>query len=111
MFNIGIFSTHIPYIAFVVFYAYFLIFGTQKPAENDDQTVVRSAFITEVLADQNMADLNSQNDTYKCDFILTSDFETFIFKRKIKHRMNCTSFVHPDKFFTSLSNRPPPALG
>jgi len=30
MFTIGIFSTHLPYIAFVFFYALFFLFGVQK---------------------------------------------------------------------------------
>jgi hypothetical protein len=30
MFTIGIFTTHLPYIAFVVFYAFFLFFGVNK---------------------------------------------------------------------------------
>lgn len=38
MFTVGIFTTHFPYIAFVVFYAYFLIFGVEK-ASNDDFTL------------------------------------------------------------------------
>ncbi len=36
MFTIGIFSTHIPYLAFVFFYAWFLLFGTKKV---DDTTL------------------------------------------------------------------------
>jgi len=35
MFTIGIFSTHLPYIAFVFFYAFFFFFNYQdKPAED-----------------------------------------------------------------------------
>jgi len=30
MFTVGIFTTHFPYIAMVVFYAYFLIFGVDQ---------------------------------------------------------------------------------
>ena len=30
MFNFGIFSTHLPYIAFVSFYAFFFLFGLSK---------------------------------------------------------------------------------
>jgi len=30
MFTVGIFSTHLPYIAFVFFYAFFFLFGIQK---------------------------------------------------------------------------------
>lgn len=30
MFTVGLFTTHIPYIAFVCFYAFFFLFGYQK---------------------------------------------------------------------------------
>lgn len=33
MFTFGIFTTHIPYLAFVVFYAFFLVFGEKKTSE------------------------------------------------------------------------------
>ena len=32
MFTIGIFTTHIPYVAFVVFYAFFFLFGIRDDA-------------------------------------------------------------------------------
>lgn len=37
MFSFGIFTTHLPYIAFVVFYAYFLIFGVEKAQDGKIQ--------------------------------------------------------------------------
>jgi hypothetical protein len=35
MFTIGIFTTHIPYIAFVAFYAFFILFGVGKASAGD----------------------------------------------------------------------------
>jgi len=35
MFTVGIFSTHLPYIAFVFFYAFFFIFGIQKASAGE----------------------------------------------------------------------------
>jgi hypothetical protein len=37
MFTIGIFTTHLPYIAFVVFYAFFLLFGVNKASSGEIQ--------------------------------------------------------------------------
>lgn len=35
MFTFGIFTTHVPYIAFVVFYAYFLLLGIDKATSGE----------------------------------------------------------------------------
>ena len=35
MFPIGLFSTHIPYIAFVLFYAVFFLFGIEKASAGE----------------------------------------------------------------------------
>ena len=35
MFTFGIFTTHLPYVAFVVFYAYFLLFGVNKASSGE----------------------------------------------------------------------------
>jgi hypothetical protein len=35
MFTIGIFTTHLPYIAFVAFYAFFLFFGVSKASSGE----------------------------------------------------------------------------
>jgi len=35
MFTVGIFSTHLPYIAFVTFYAYFFLVGIPKASGGD----------------------------------------------------------------------------
>jgi hypothetical protein len=35
MFTFGLFTTHFPYLAFVVFYAYFLIFGVGKATSGE----------------------------------------------------------------------------
>ncbi len=35
MFSFGIFTTHLPYIAMVAFYAYILIFGVEKTSKGE----------------------------------------------------------------------------
>jgi hypothetical protein len=52
MFTVGLFSTHIPYIAFVFFYAFFFLFGIQKAhagelSGTEKVSVVASYQITE----------------------------------------------------------------
>ncbi|HKI87726.1 MAG TPA: hypothetical protein VKA38_01780 [Draconibacterium sp.] len=111
MFTFGIFTTHLPYIAFVVFYAYFLIFGVEKASKGEIQ-VPGTSFTTEfqVVKHVNTHDQSSyyyQSDT---DFVILANFEAFHFKQKIKNRTGAPAFFHQFELVTSLSNRPPPCL-
>nr|WP_321353801.1 hypothetical protein [uncultured Draconibacterium sp.] len=42
MFTFGIFTTHFPYVVFVVFYAYFLIFGVEQAHDGKIQVAEKS---------------------------------------------------------------------
>ncbi|MCG6187184.1 hypothetical protein [Maribellus maritimus] len=108
MFTIGIFSTHIPYIAFVLFYAYFFVSGVQKAVDGEIPLTDKCAFISEIQAEQDILNQDSSNDTYNYKAFVVSDFERFIFKRKIKYRIKTTKFFHSIAIFTSLFERPPP---
>ena len=111
MFTFGIFTTHIPYIAFVVFYAYFLIFGVEKASKEEIQAPAKS-----IVAEMHVVNHLSPDDQtcyfYQTDtnFIAHSAFEVFLFKRKIKHRRSLSVLFHQAEIFTSLSNRPPPCM-
>lgn len=37
MFTVGLFSTHLPYVAFVLFYAVFFFFGIEKVSAGESQ--------------------------------------------------------------------------
>lgn len=108
MFTIGIFSTHIPYIAFVLFYAYFLIAGIQKASAGEIQISERSSFVSEMQVEQNVSDHSVSDNSFYYDSFLHPNLEVFVFKRKIKHRETLFMFHPPASFLTSFSNRPPP---
>lgn len=112
MFSFGIFSTHIPYIAFVAFYAYFLLFGVEKASKGELQSE-KSAFFTELQAEHSFIAANQQNHFfYHNDFIDSStDFEPFIFKRKIRPPINLSVVFQQMELYHPLSNRPPPVIG
>ncbi len=113
MFSFGIFTTHIPYIAFVVFYAYFLLFGVEKATKGEIQSAEKSIVERhQVVKYASVAERNNyyfQSDT---DFYARSgfDFDTYFFKRKVKHWISAPPFFHQTEFYTSLSNRPPPSI-
>jgi len=111
MFTFGIFTTHIPYVAFVVFYAYFLIFGVEKASKGEVQ-VPGNTFKTELQASK-IINLNDRsNFHYQSEAILAerSKSEIFLFKKKIKYKVNAGAFIHQLEYYTSLFNRPPPFM-
>ncbi len=112
MFTVGIFTTHIPYIAFVVFYAFFFLFGVTAPAQEEVQTS-NSKFNIEVQISQSFNDTNAvSNYHYQADFDFSeyNNLEDSLFKRKINHQCSVKT-AHWQYFLSnSLSNRPPPIL-
>lgn len=112
MFTVGIFTTHIPYIAFVVFYAFFFLFGINTPADKEVQ-VSDSKFKIELQTSKSFADAETvSNFHYQTDFDFSehNNFEDSLFKRKINHPCELNT-AHWQYFLSnSLSNRPPPIL-
>jgi hypothetical protein len=84
MFTVGIFTTHIPYIAFVVFYAWFLLFGIGKAASGEIETGEKYCK-TEWVAEKHydFSDSNSGNYYIVQSLINNHGFEEIHFKRKI----------------------------
>lgn len=111
MFSFGIFTTHIPYVALVVFYAYFLIFGVEKASKGEVQ-VPGYTFKKELQVSNfiNLYDHSSFHYHLEDNVIDHSNSEIFLFKRKIKHWINTHAFIHQLEYYTSLSNRPPPSM-
>ncbi|SHI94036.1 hypothetical protein SAMN05444280_10872 [Tangfeifania diversioriginum] len=112
MFTIGIFSTHIPYIALVAFYAYFLLFGMEKASKGE--IVAENA--TSSLYEVQVADHFDAKNTC-CFYYQTTDsfaaqekFEEFIFKRKISRKALTDNLYYRFHFIPGTSNRPPPTL-
>lgn len=111
MFTFGIFTTHIPYVAFVVFYAYFLVFGVEKASKGEIQ-IPGTIFKTELQASKTITLNNHSNFHYQSEANLAehTHFEIFLHKRKIKQRINALLFIGQLEYYTSLSNRPPPSM-
>ncbi len=109
MFTFGLFTTHIPYIAFVVFYAYFLLFGVEKASKGEIQTYDKS-FITEfqVVKHVNADDILCYY--YQSHSEASGNFKAFLFKPKIKHREQTSALFHQFDILSSLFNRPPPCF-
>ncbi len=111
MFTFGIFTTHFPYLAFLFFYAYFLLFGV-KEASNGNIRVTENSQQVEF-------NLNTQHKTYVSDLVY--NFENQCIKEEEttlpqifqqphrKGRLKSTHFkqdANPNLFFC----RPPPVL-
>jgi len=112
MFTIGIFSTHLPYIAFVVFYAYFLIFGVEK-ASNGELTIGETQFKSEIQLSKSEVNItiDSHYFYHNISGISTPVYhDPFIFKRKVNYP-HIYSSENPHFFYSnSLFNRPPPVM-
>ena len=110
MFTIGIFSTHIPYIAFVLFYAYFFVAGVNK-AVAGEIPAEENFYTSEIYA----SDISIDLDTYHF-FCEVSDqgksvhFEDFLFKQKINYPEYSYTKFRSEFYFESNFCRPPPAV-
>ncbi len=112
MFTIGIFSTHIPYVAFLVFYAWFFVTGINK-AVAGEIPVGENFHTTELFASENFT--GSKIDTYHffCDVkdaAQSIKFEDFLFKRKINYPEYSFTEFKPEFLCTSDFCRPPPRI-
>ena len=112
MFTFGIFTTHFPYIAFVVFYAWFLLFGIGKAVSGEIETGEKYCK-TEWVAEKhyNSSDLNSNNfrDNNPGDF-KSAILEQFYFKRKLIYPEFTLPAHLPDYYCSSHFCRPPPSF-
>jgi len=112
MFTVGIFTTHFPYIAFVVFYAYIFLFGVNVPATEEVQ-ITESKFKIELQSGKSFADaIPNSTFHYQAEFDSNNQtgFEGSLFKRKLNHQ----SYIIPSHWqfclCNSLFSRPPPSL-
>ena len=111
MFTIGIFSTHIPYIALVLFYSFFL-FTDINNATYEDIEVGKSYTKTELFVSKV---LNHQKpDTFNyyagISSVETNRFEELIFKRQIKYPDFISAKTGNNYISYSLFSRPPPVV-
>lgn len=111
MFSVGIFTTHLPYIAIVAFYAYFFIFGIEKASSGVLSS--ESPLTIEIDSDNFNIEACYHADFYftnKKDIQSNASLENHVFKRKLKHPGFIYSYYRQECFcYTSIS-RPPPVL-
>lgn len=111
MFTVGIFSTHLPYIAFVFFYAFFFLFGIPK-ATTGELSSGEKVLQTETQLVQNIVYSGeedfSKNQVSHFYFYHSANFE-LAFREKPtfpdSHRLK----VKQSDFCYSRFGRPPPA--
>ena len=110
MFTFGIFTTHIPYIAMVAFYAYFLLFGVNKSADNKAQ-VEKSQFV-QLHIDNSVEIISEDSNCFY--FTFSDELPSFVLdrakeKQKWKH-FGVDKIFSQDYAENALFGRPPPVL-
>jgi hypothetical protein len=111
MFTFGIFTTHIPYIAFVVFYAYFLIFGVNQ-ASNGTLQIAEKSHTIQMHTDSAVKFIADDCHDF-CNALIAEipgdTVEKARFKQKWKH-FGRDKNLSKNLLNNSLFSRPPPAL-
>lgn len=113
MFTFGIFTTHLPYVALVVFYAYFLLFGMNNSTAQEENKVSDSKFRIDLQTSKSLSDSDSGTCYYYlADFDLSkqADFEESIFRRKLDHQCSQLLGNWQYIFSSNLFSRPPPTI-
>ncbi len=112
MFTVGIFTTHLPYVAFVVFYAFFFLLGFNAPAQEE---VLKNdnSFEIELQTSVSYADGNTVSDYHYqsgCDNAALFSFEERLLNKKLIH--NGWQFTTHWQYLlcATLFSRPPPYL-
>ncbi len=112
MFTVGIFTTHIPYIALVVFYAFFFLFGVNATDAENVQESEKNISI-ELPVRQLIDVFTTQSNFHYLsdfDFSIHKTFSENVVRRKLVHQ-SWLQKLHWQHFLSnSLSNRPPPFL-
>jgi hypothetical protein len=110
MFTIGIFSTHLPYVAFVFFYALFFLFGVRDYSSAEPNAKEKN-YCVEILADPvTQADLQQSamdgRDFHYYDSEKTADISRFDFKTSLFYPLAEQAESYLYCFFPHC--RPPP---
>ncbi|MCA1759507.1 MAG: hypothetical protein LC658_07040 [Bacteroidales bacterium] len=113
MFTIGIFTTHLPYIAFVVFYAFFLLFGVNKASSGEIQWGENNIILkapAEEIAEVNFADFSKSHHHEGAGIFSPGTADFFVFKENIQNAAFYPENIRQCYFSQALFSRPPPVL-
>ena len=110
MFSVGIFTTHLPYIAMVAFYAWFLIIGVNKTNDGEIQFVDKSSTI-QMHMDYSVEIIKAENP---CFYLSYAETIKTVFFEKARVKQKWKYFDHTKFTSNYLENalfcRPPPEL-
>lgn len=113
MFTIGIFTTHLPYIAFVVFYAFFLLFGVNKASSGEIQLSENNLVLKApetLFSEAEAAEFSSYSYHEEAGIFSAGTAEFFVFKENIQHAAFYPENIRQCYFSQALFCRPPPVL-
>ena len=112
MFTVGIFSTHLPYVAFVLFYAFFFLFGIQKASAGElggGENIIQAE--TSVVYIHDVGNHEEQSVAIFSHFYTTSELGRMFFAdRKTKFFETVPVQLNPVNFCFSRFSRPPPIV-
>jgi hypothetical protein len=113
MFTIGIFTTHLPYIAFVVFYAFFLLFGVNKVSSGEIQWGESNIILkapAEEIAEVNFTDFSKSYYQKGAGIFSPGTADFYVFKENIQYASFYPENIRQCFFSQALFSRPPPVL-
>ena len=114
MFTTGIFTTHLPYIALVMFYAFFWLLGINKAnsneisiAEGETLAKIQKAEVNPESVMENTFDIQNYFDLH---FIppVQNKILTVVLQLKQKNSFQLQHWKY--KYYASLFYRPPPSF-
>jgi len=111
MFIIGIFSTHIPYLAFVFFYAFFFLFGYQKISDEKFPTEEKSNLhILALNTDSQFSNSKVNFDFNDSNVTISPEKRCMVFpNRKTELLIPPEKNIQQEDFNFFCFSRPPPA--
>ncbi len=114
MFTLGIFTTHIPYIALVVFYAFFWIIGVNKASSGELQLFESRISVEsptfEVLVEDDQHHFKNSKSLLEQQFLATNYNVAFAALQKLKHKCFHPEIQPVTNTGLTLFSRPPPFL-
>jgi hypothetical protein len=110
MFTFGIFTTHFPYLAFVAFYAYFLLFGVNKASSGEIQ-ISENQHKIEIYANSHFS--GSINNAIHFEKAVSAHLQKAnIYYSPFEQKINFPVFRNTEYrqtyFSLALFSRPPP---
>ena len=111
MFSFGIFTSHIPYIAMIAFYAFFLLFGAKQANEGKIRIAEKSHTI-QIHIDNSIGSSPADKSCFYTSFEEQEDAFVYVrnsVNQKWKYHSSL-EILHKDFPNNTLFSRPPPVL-